>query len=180
MYSQAYKIQLKEQRVEKLVQKYRKYSIICIKASLYCVIITLFVIFYLDGLMRAYLAKNTTFSSKHEKLNVMEIPTIVFCIQEGYKLSVMQKYNLKTIYEIHQLQNVNFSQVYDELTYQPIVDYQVDVESSEVNFKTDDIYTFSHGKCQKFQPTMEIEAQMKVISINAKYIGSKSDAPSSK
>ena len=82
--------------------------------------------------------------------------------------------------EIHQLKNVNFTQVYDELTYQPIVDYQVDVESSEVNFKTDDIYTFSHGKCQKFQPTMEIEAQMKVILINAKYIGSKSDAPSSK
>ena len=102
MYSQAYKIQLKEQRVEKLVQKYRKYSFICIKASLYCVIITLFVVFYLDGLLKAYLAKYTTFSSKYEKLNVMELPTIVFCIQEGYKLSLMQKYTLKTIYEIPQ------------------------------------------------------------------------------
>ena len=180
MYSQAYKIQLKEQRVERLVQKYRKYSFICIKASLYCVIITLFVVFYLDGLLKAYLAKNTTFSSKYEKLNFMELPTIVFCIQEGYKLSVMQKYTLKTIYEIPQLQNVNFGQVYDELSYQPNVDYKVEVESSEVNFKRDDIYTFSHGKCQKFQPTTEIKAQMKVILINAEYIGSKSDAPSSK
>ena len=180
MYSQAYKIQLKEQRVEKLVQKYRKYSLICIKAALYCVIITLFVVFYLEGILKAYMAKNTTFSSKYEKLNRMEIPTIVFCIQEGYKLSVMQKYNLKAIYDIPSLKNVDFVQVYDEVSYQPDTDYEVEVFSSGVDFKIEDIYTFNHGKCKKFQPVNEVEAQMKVINMNAKYIGSKIDTPSSK
>ena len=137
-----------------------------IKIVLYLTILCFFIAFFLKDYMIKYFKKNTTFNTRTEKVDTLEFPTLIFCIQPGFKVAIMEKYNLSTVFDVMNFENESGS-ILDELSYVHGLDYEIQVMNSwsfkdHVQFDEMEIFTFMHGKCHKMQPISEINATQRV------------------
>ena len=69
------------------------------QASFYCILLTVFVMVYLKDEVRDFLEKRTTITTKFQEGEVVEFPTLTFCIHPGLKTSVARELKLKSFAE---------------------------------------------------------------------------------
>ena len=67
------------------------------KAFCYLSALTLLTIFFLKDFLQNYLKANTTFSSTYTEVANFEFPTIIVCLENGYKSEAMKKFDLKSM-----------------------------------------------------------------------------------
>ena len=148
-------------------QNVKKTFLKIIQACWYLAALVLVIIFFLKDYFQSYLKSNTTFSSRYTEVENVEFPTIIACLEDGYKTQVMKKYNLDTIYDFPgDEQPLNATYKLEDISYNYGVDYDIRVDKSKTSrysdFKVEEIYTWQHGKCLKLEPREEIDMAQRV------------------
>ena len=142
-----------------------KCPFIAIRSSVYIGIFAAFSILYLKDYLAIYLEHNTTFRSKHEEVEKLEYPTLIICVRDGYKPSLMKYFNLSSIYDIYDFdykaKNLTMNKLFEMLSFNEGIDFEIEL-NSQIRFKTETILTFGHGKCQKLQPMEELNVYGRV------------------
>ena len=59
------------------------------QACWYIAALILVIIFFLKDYIQSYLKSNTTFSSRYTEVHNVEFPTIIACLEDGYKTQVL-------------------------------------------------------------------------------------------
>ena len=140
---------------------------IALKLALLLVLGGTFCSFYLMEQAKDYFKKREAFSTRGEKVDLLSIPGILFCLNPGYKPSIAEKYGYtlddpsflwKDEAEKYLKFNLTIWQAYNELTYQANKDYELTFEYTstfgEEMFTTElkptsqkDISIYQHGMC---------------------------------
>ena len=146
------------------------------QASFYCILLTVFVMVYLKDEVRDFLEKRTTITTKFQEGEVVEFPTLTFCIHPGLKTSVARELKLKSFAEFfkNSLSQTKNNTIMDEqfsrLSYTLNKDFEITVVSkplklgitsiplkkSVINFETQPIKTYFFGTCYKIAPLFEV------------------------
>ena len=133
------------------------------KAFCYLSALTLLTIFFLKDFLQSYLKANTTFSSTYTEVANFEFPTIIVCLENGYKSEAMKKFDLKSMLDFPgDVPPPNATFKFEEITYHQGIDYSLKILNSPIDFISEEIYTWNHGKCLKLEPKNEVEVSQRV------------------
>ena len=132
-----------------------------VKVLIFILFLLIFALLFLKDYLTNYLKSSTTFSSSYEKVENLEFPTIIACVQLGYREDILEKYNFENVYDFPGKEAENVSQMFDEVTFAHGIDYDIFLEAP-IQFQRSDILTFGNGKCHKIQPIQEIAATQTV------------------
>ena len=65
----------------------RKLISCSVKVIIFILFLFIFAVLFLKDYLTSYMKANTTFSSSYEKVQNLEFPTIIVCVQLGYRSS---------------------------------------------------------------------------------------------
>ena len=104
---------------------------ICLKILLYIALLVLFVNFFFQDQMSAFIAARTTITTRNEAVDSMEYPTVTFCFNPGAKQSVVNSFGVtEQLYNSnwqnwHSVQpNLTMIDTYDAITYSLNQDFE--------------------------------------------------------
>ena len=172
---------------KKIVIKY------CFKAMITSILFVLFILVYFQDQITAFLKNRSTISSRYEKSEYQEFPTLTICFDSARKLSVSQKYGFEKVGDLFykQVDNQTLLQVFDETSFVLGRDFQVSYLNGEsmkmgkfnvqeyagdqdFTFESEPIRTYYYGTCTKIEPKFEVKkAPLRfemTISLNSKLL----------
>lgn len=152
----------------------KKYSKLIAKTLLFVILLSIFYIFYLNSQVKEFLKGSTTFTSRYEETEKMQVPNLLLCMKPGMKRSAIQRFGYlqDETYIFHdtslsyQTQNLTIWEAYEELSYKYESDFIIEpnqltyyVEAEKISIiSVKSIATFSHGMC------FLVEIDQKVVS----------------
>ena len=153
----------------------------CVKilliVTIYSALTACFVFFFMIDQLTAFIKGRTTVSQRLESADILQFPTLIFCMNPATKLSVSKKYGFKTYRDKFNVEvnNSYLDDRFNELSYILNRDYVItstvddDMKLKEglniiselrgpdkYNFNVEPIRTFYHGTCTKIEPNFEV------------------------
>ena len=152
-----------------------------VQIGFYVALLCIYVKYYLEGEIDAYVKARTTFASTFEEALILKYPTLTFCMEPPTKFSVAKKYNFTSVYDkfSKDVPNATLHQTFDELSYILNKDFyitntntdeklklgmnvfvQVKAEENlKINrtFNVQPIRTYDNGVCYTVSPTFELD-----------------------
>ena len=150
---------------------------------LYLLLLVLFCLFYLVGQMEDFIKGRTTITSRLEKAEYLEPPTLTLCFDPPFKTSVARNFGLVHHYDYRNkaLPNgTDYGQRFHQLSYILNQDYKVRMSNYELNpenrtdinegtnnvdgltFEVISIQSSTSGTCLNIQPQFEIKKPLTV------------------
>ena len=98
-----------------------------LKGAIYSILFFLFIIFYVKDLMIDFAKGRSTMTSRYQKVQTVEFPTLTICMKPGYKNSVTKKYELGRPNQITRIPipNGSIPILFDEISYIRGRDYDI-------------------------------------------------------
>ena len=131
-----------------------------VKGFFYLSVFSLFVIFYVKDLTIDFAKGRSTMTSRYQKVQTVEFPTLTICMKPGYKNSVFKKYELDSPFNIilTTIPNGSFPILFNEISYIMGRDYDIlySTRGGKLEYTTSPIHTSHHGTCYKLQPLASI------------------------
>ena len=75
-----------------VLQDMKKYSKLIAKTLLFVILLSIFYIFYLNSQVKEFLKAGTTFTSRYEETEKMQVPNLLLCMKPGMKRSAIQRF----------------------------------------------------------------------------------------
>ena len=112
----------------------KKYSKLIAKTLLFVILLSIFYIFYLNSQVKEFLKGSTTFTSRYEETEKMQVPNLLLCMKPGMKRSAIQRFGYlqDETYIFHdtnlsyQTQNLTIWEAYEELSYKYESDFIIE------------------------------------------------------
>ena len=135
-------------------------KITLLKGAIYSILFFLFIIFYVKDLTIDFAKGRSTMTSRYQKVETVEFPTVTICMKPGYKNSVTKKYELGRPNLITRIPIGSIPILFDEISYIRGRDYDIFLcrgrGSKLMEYTTSPIHTNHHGTCYKLQPLTSI------------------------
>ena len=145
------------------IKDMKKCSKIIVKTLLFVILLSTFCIFYLNSQVKEFLKGSTTFTSRYEETEKIQVPNLLLCMKPGMKRSAIQRFGYlqHETYIFHdtnssyQTQNLTIWEAYEELSYKYESDFIIEpmqvtyyVEAEKISIiSVKSIATFFHGMC---------------------------------
>ena len=155
-----------------------KWIKIIARILLYLILFAFFCYFYMIDQMSDFIKGRTTVTSRIEKVESLEPPTVTICMNPPYKSSKLKFFGLNNFYQLYKVDffnNQTVDEAIDFFGYKLGRDFSVNMllgfwpdrfENWNVSvgmenignfqFETQPIYTNTHGRCYKIQPQFSI------------------------
>ena len=111
----------------------KKHSKKILKTLLFVALLITFYFFYLDSQVREFMKHSTTFTSRYEEIENIQVPNILLCMKPGIKKTVVKRFQYKLdeafiFYDesdSYQKHNLTMWEAYQELTYKYKSDFEI-------------------------------------------------------
>ena len=136
-----------------------------VKGFFYLSVFSLFVIFYVKDLTIDFAKGRSTMTSRYQKVQTVEFPTVTICMKPGYKNSVTKKYELvKPKHITRTIPNGSIPILFDEISYIRGRDYDFLYRHGNLmKYTTSPIHTNHHGTCYKLQPLTSVTKGLHIM-----------------